>query len=390
MHKIILFLSTLILIILPNSKVFSKEYSGINKWEPDTLYEYTKEYFLNDTNPYKATNLNHMIVDPENYLKNEDLEEIILKMSVLFDEFKINNYIFIITQIKTRKKKYDDMEYEKFISKFNYIMLRDNNYFDDSMTLTIFIFTSNNKIKIKTGKTLHSTITSSDISKLINILKIDMENKKYSSVLEKLVNNIIDTYIENEKYFNSFYYKNKKSIFIIGILIVFFVISIIAYINYVPESIREEKIESFINRYDNRKIYKITHQSCFLCLLYFMTDDEKMKIENIFNKKKLKEEEITILNCGHKFHTNCINDWFKHQEKCPLCKMCKNFEQKFNKSTKMPLNKISDNRIDIEKYYLNEVIKEFVDMQREAFPHEINEQQCIRIVKNHTVKEKKL
>lgn len=387
---LLIILYILILIFFSNSKEFSSKYNDITEWEPDTLYDYTKDYFLSDSNPYKSTNLKHMIVDPENYLEGEDLEEINLKMSVLFDEFKINNYIFIMTQMKSRKKKYDDMEYEKFISKFNYIMLRDNNYFEDNMTLTTFIFTTNNKIKIKTGRALHAFISKKDISKIVNILKLDIENKKYFSLLQKLVNNIIDTYIENERYFNSFYYKNRKNIFIFGSILVIFIISLSAYINYVPEGIREQKIESFINRYDNKKMNKVTHQSCILCLLYFMSDDDRMKIENLFNKKKLKQEETTILKCGHKFHTNCINEWFKHQEKCPLCKISVNFEKKFNKNTKVPLKKLTDNRIDLGKFYLIEIIKEFLDIQREAFPHEINELQCNRIAKNHTVKEKNL
>jgi phage FluMu protein Com len=40
----------------------------------------------------------------------------------------------------------------------------------------------------------------------------------------------------------------------------------------------------------------------------------------------LKNENISILNCLHKFHTKCIKKWFNTQTKnhieksCPLCK----------------------------------------------------------------------
>ena len=60
-------------------------YNGINSeifnqiWYPELLYDYTKKYYLDNNNPEKAENLKHMIVDPENYLKdtNLSLEDII-------------------------------------------------------------------------------------------------------------------------------------------------------------------------------------------------------------------------------------------------------------------------------------------------------------------------
>ena len=29
---------------------------------------------------------------------------------------------------------------------------------------------------------------------------------------------------------------------------------------------------------------------------------------------------VKALNCSHKFHSKCINDWLKVKLKCPLCK----------------------------------------------------------------------
>ena len=29
---------------------------------------------------------------------------------------------------------------------------------------------------------------------------------------------------------------------------------------------------------------------------------------------------VKALNCTHKFHSKCINDWLKVKLKCPLCK----------------------------------------------------------------------
>lgn len=30
-------------------------------------------------------------------------------------------------------------------------------------------------------------------------------------------------------------------------------------------------------------------------------------------------EKIKILNCGHMYHNECINEWFKRKRECPLC-----------------------------------------------------------------------
>ena len=34
----------------------------------------------------------------------------------------------------------------------------------------------------------------------------------------------------------------------------------------------------------------------------------------------LFDKEVSILNCGHFFHDNCLNDWLKQQMNCPECR----------------------------------------------------------------------
>lgn len=36
-----------------------------------------------------------------------------------------------------------------------------------------------------------------------------------------------------------------------------------------------------------------------------------------FSKLDIKKE---ILQCGHCFHKKCINNWFKKQRTCPICR----------------------------------------------------------------------
>lgn len=31
-------------------------------------------------------------------------------------------------------------------------------------------------------------------------------------------------------------------------------------------------------------------------------------------------DEISFINCNHKFHTKCLYDWVKKKSNCPLCR----------------------------------------------------------------------
>ena len=32
------------------------------------------------------------------------------------------------------------------------------------------------------------------------------------------------------------------------------------------------------------------------------------------------DKEVSVLNCGHFFHANCVNDWLQHKMNCPECR----------------------------------------------------------------------
>ena len=32
-----------------------------------------------------------------------------------------------------------------------------------------------------------------------------------------------------------------------------------------------------------------------------------------------KGQTIIILNCGHKYHRNCLKKWFQKKRTCPIC-----------------------------------------------------------------------
>jgi hypothetical protein len=42
--------------------------------------------------------------------------------------------------------------------------------------------------------------------------------------------------------------------------------------------------------------------------------------ETSIYSKKIKQDNLTQISCGHLFHTDCLNKWTQRQKKCPLCK----------------------------------------------------------------------
>ena len=103
---------------------------------------------------------------------------------------------------------------DRFLSKFNYIMYRENNYYDDSMTLMSIIFINEAKIKIRTGLKLRNIIQEKDLLNIESSREIDLLESRYYKVLKDLINDFHKNYIENYQYYNSFYYQNKNMSFI--------------------------------------------------------------------------------------------------------------------------------------------------------------------------------
>jgi hypothetical protein len=74
----------------------------------------------------------------------------------------------------------------------------------------------------------------------------------------------------------------------------------------------KEKIELIMKKKDNKNIL-------------FENEEDKNKNliekEEGYNKELIEKEKngISILNCGHKFHTECIIRWLKLKNNCPIC-----------------------------------------------------------------------
>ena len=363
----------------------------IRAWNPDALYDYTKEKFLSENNPKKSYYLKHMLVDPENYLRNKDISKIIKHMEILYDKLKINNYIFLISNLELSQNKKINIEevdmnaeVERFVSKFNYIMYRDNSFYEDNMTLTIVIFIKDKKIKMRTGRCLREIIKDKDTLNILNKRKDALRNEDYYKAVYDIVNDIYRTYTSNYEFYNNYFYKNRFKIFYTIFILIMTIIIFIGYFSYIPETERERKIKDFFDKNRNKTVKKAFNESCIICLDNFMPEKDKLKIENLFDKKRLKDEKTNILVCGHKFHEKCIIKFLKVKNKCPICLINIKYDKNMNRK-----NRNNDRQTRESIDFVNEislvddVICDIIYIQRNVFPHLINQSQGNRIISTY-------
>lgn len=75
---------------------------------------------------------------------------------------------------------------------------------------------------------------------------------------------------------------------------------------------------------NEKEIDQDIEKSCIICFENFIIKD------------------VAILNCGHYFHLNCINKWFKKEGKCPICRSGYNVIEIIKNEPKKNKNKCTE------------------------------------------------
>ena len=292
---------------------------GGQKWTPESLYQYVSNTFLNPNNPRLPKNIEHMIVDPDNYLQYADLRDADQYMNLLYGEYNISTHIFFISEMKSKFKL--DEEIAEFVSKLSYNLYKNYVIYDEKMTLTAVFFIKDRKMRIRTCKNLREILTDYDCLNILNRRKSDLRENNFQEVANGLIKDIYYTYKRKLQYKDS---DNEYDNFIVlGTILFIIALTVICSLMIKEKtSKQEDKVKVFLDKLKKRANPKeIFSESCIICLGDFLSNEKIKEIELSGNKENLEKEEISTLECGHKFHRKCIADWLKKEPNCPFCRM---------------------------------------------------------------------
>ena len=322
--------------------VFDKiSFEGIKTWSPDLLYEYANYKYLSQNNKNESFNINYMLLDPENYLKNGNISKIQDKMKLIYDKYNISTYIILISHLEIIEN-IDSTEFnyevKRFASYFNFILHKNYENFKDDMSITTVFFIKEHKMRMRTGYSVKSIISDQDALDILKKRRTNLRSEKYYDVVNDLLFDIYKVYYE---YYDNLLDKRKDILLFFGVLIMIIITFCIIYLLIKNDSKKtqyhyqkkeslikkkekkEEKVKEFLNKNKDKEIKAIFNDSCVICLEEFQKEIESSENNDI----KKEEEKTKVLECGHKFHEKCINEWMKKQNKCPICRN----EQKYGK-----------------------------------------------------------
>lgn len=357
---ILLFLSQIILI---NSQDENLEMEGETEkvkpkkpkhWTPQRLYKYLNETYLHPNNPNKDRNIKYFIFDPENYCKYEEMEEAENTLKILAETYNVSTHIFFISHMKDKYHDLSDYVYEAFVDKLDYLIYKDHPDYNENMTLTAVFFLKDLKMRIKTTKQLKKIFGEIESLNILNRRKKDLRANNYQEVANGFVKDIYKHYLRKTENPHGNLILLFTVIFILGVTMLLFLL------NREESSLQEDKVKIFLDKIKKKdNLKEIFNQTCIICL----DDFKPQEIKESEKKELLEKEDITLLECGHKYHKKCISDWIKKDQKCPLCKAKIDNKEKENNESKTRVDKyiIFNNvlteilRIQENKNLLNEV-----------------------------------
>ena len=263
------------------------------------------------------------------------------KTKRFLDSHGIDLRVFVIKAISSEynvSPNNSKKNIEKFtseLSKFLYSTKLLN-----SKSLTILLSIDDRQIRIRTGREVKVKVSDKQLLDVLNKHKHHFKVYDYDKGLNAMIDNIYKI-ITGEK--NSIESSSNTMRVIYSI---FFIVLVLIASN--KSSIKKKTDEDAIERLKklkkelNKKKPKkeFLNTTCIICIEEFdenkklVESQKKETTESIESKNEIKkcnsssneikEEKLlkgkTTLDCGHKFHDNCIKDWIVKENTCPTCR----------------------------------------------------------------------
>ena len=383
--QILIFIQKLLIISNSPNNEFSKQ----NRWDENTLFQYIKEKYIS-TYSNQIINLEYMVIDPNEYLKSDDIIDWTKNLELLYKEFKIISFVFIINSIK--ENTILSYQLRDFMYKINQEIYKYNKNYDEKKIVSILFAVESNKMFIRVGSSCRSILSDSEAMKLLKKRNNDLKSKNIKKLIYDLSNDILRTYRKN--------YEQNKNKTISPLKIFFYIIILVLFCyiyyhfikinfsnnkyseNFIKLETKSEygkKVKEFVKKNINKSIQKVMKENCLLCLENY---DMKTKNNNILFDLDESSNEKILLPCNHIFHQKCISQWFLKEKSCPLC------------LSEFEINK-EEGKININKYFLNQnweynnsidfknIIKDFLRIHKSISPDDINEDFSLEINNNY-------
>ena len=343
------------------------------RWDEHSLFDYIKQKYLNPDNPEEIKKLHYIIADPNEYLKNINLDEIKNNLELLYTELNVTTFIYVISEVEKNR----DLNYKlkDFVSEVFSEIYKKNPNFDEQSTISAIFRIEENKTHIRLGSTTRSILYDLEALKIIKKRTDDLGSKKYEKLLRLFTKDLLSTYKKNYQLRKNYkYFTLQKSIFfLISFIILIGICALFYYIFFnnkkeklyklkddsieiALNSNKEKKIEEFIKNNKNKSIEKIIEDVCLICVEKYKKEND-IRI-NVFTNNSDEEDtnnnvgdnnlnEKIKISCGHSFHIKCITKWFKLEKKCPICLTEYELYDNVEKENE-------ENKLHIKKYDLNE------------------------------------
>ena len=383
------FLLFSVILFLSKSSPIDK-FTQQKKWDDKTLFQYIIDHHISKIST-DIKELHFIIIDPNEYLKSNDLNESIEKIQSFFNEFQITFFVFIINSIHPNNIL--SYQLRDFMKKINNEIYKYNNKYDENKIISTLFAVEDNKMLIRVGSTCRQIISDSEAMKILKKRKDDLDKKNMKKLINDLFEDILFTYRNNYKKI-----KNKKMPSFLKILFYIIIIILFGYIyyhfiknNFSTHSNDEKfikiemnsqigkKIREFINKNNNKSLKNVMKKTCLICLY----DYNKINNDNILFEYDESLNEKIVLPCEHIFHLKCISQIFQNSTNCPLCK------------SKFQIDDNKNGKIIINNYYLNpnwtynntilfkKIIKDFLKMQNKINPDEISDNFCLQLINEY-------